>query len=60
VAWADETGAEEVRLSVAEDNAAAIAAYPRNGFWLTGALGDLMADGLRHELLMARPLRRTG
>jgi ribosomal protein S18 acetylase RimI-like enzyme len=55
--WARESGARVLRLDVAEDNAAAQALYERRGFVLTGELGDLMADGVRRERVMAKALR---
>jgi ribosomal protein S18 acetylase RimI-like enzyme len=55
--WARESGARVLRLDVAEDNAAAQALYERRGFALTGELGDLMADGVRRERVMAKALR---
>jgi ribosomal protein S18 acetylase RimI-like enzyme len=54
--WARASGARVLRLDVAEDNAAAQAVYARHGFALTGELGDLMADGIRHEWVMAKAL----
>jgi ribosomal protein S18 acetylase RimI-like enzyme len=58
--WARESGARVVRLDVAEDNAAARALYERHGFALTGELGDLMADGVRRERVMAKELPAPG
>ncbi|HSJ22063.1 MAG TPA: GNAT family N-acetyltransferase [Nocardioidaceae bacterium] len=55
--WARESGARVLRLDVAEDNAAAQALYERRGFTLTGELGELMADGVRRERVMAKALR---
>jgi ribosomal protein S18 acetylase RimI-like enzyme len=54
--WARESGARVLRLDVAEDNAAAQALYERHGFALTGELGELMADGVRRERVMAKEL----
>lgn len=54
--WARQVGARELRLSVMAGNAAASALYQRNGFAYTGELGDLMPDGVRSELIMAKPL----
>lgn len=59
VRWARERGAGVLRLSVAEDNAAATALYARHGFRLTGEVEGLMADGVRRELVMAKPLPRA-
>jgi ribosomal protein S18 acetylase RimI-like enzyme len=55
--WAVRTGARVLRLDVAEDNAAAQALYERHGFVFTGERGDLMADGVRREWVMAKGLR---
>lgn len=54
--WARGVGARELRLAVVADNPAAVGVYQRNGFHLTGEFGDLMADGVRCELIMAREL----
>ncbi|HEY1569964.1 MAG TPA: GNAT family N-acetyltransferase [Pseudonocardiaceae bacterium] len=48
--------ADALYLSVMPDNAAAIALYARNGFVDTGEPGDLLADGVRREILMAKAL----
>lgn len=53
-AWARTIGARVLRLSVAEDNAQAEALYQRHGFQYTGALGDLMADGVHRERVMEK------
>jgi ribosomal protein S18 acetylase RimI-like enzyme len=58
--WARESGARVLRLDVAEDNAPAQALYERHGFVLTGELGDLMADGVRRERVMAKELPAPG
>jgi ribosomal protein S18 acetylase RimI-like enzyme len=55
--WATGTGARVLRLDVAEDNAAAQALYERHGFAFTGEQGDLMADGVRREWVMAKGLQ---
>ncbi|MFE4517896.1 GNAT family N-acetyltransferase [Kitasatospora sp. NPDC056783] len=55
-AWAAERGRTTLKLAVAPDNAAALALYRRNGFADTDEPGDLMADGVRRELVMARSL----
>lgn len=54
--WARSIDVREVRLSVVEDNWAAIGLYQRNGFRFTGELGDLMPDGVRQEHIMAKEL----
>lgn len=54
--WARSVGATLLRLEVAAGNDAAAALYERHGFALTGELGDLMPDGVRRELVMAKPL----
>ena len=52
--WAVEQRAETLRLSVMPDNARAIALYERHGFADSGEPGDLLADGVRRELVMAK------
>jgi GNAT superfamily N-acetyltransferase len=52
--WARQVGAETLRLAVVEGNGNALALYERNGFRDTGELGDLMPDGVRRELVMAK------
>ncbi|GIE80729.1 N-acetyltransferase [Actinoplanes philippinensis] len=54
--WARDRGAHTLRLAVAEGNHHAIALYRRAGFGDTGERGDLMADGVRHEQIMAKAL----
>jgi ribosomal protein S18 acetylase RimI-like enzyme len=54
--WARRTGAATLRLSVAEGNENAAALYARSGFRDTGEAGDLMPDGIRHELVMTKSL----
>lgn len=54
--WARSIAARELRLTVAEGNAAAVASYERNGFRFTGELGDRMHDGTSQELVMKREL----
>jgi ribosomal protein S18 acetylase RimI-like enzyme len=54
--WARQTGAEVLRLAVVPGNENAAALYRRNGFRLTGELGDLMPDGVRREHIMAKDL----
>ena len=53
--WAAER-ADALYLSVMPDNEAAIALYARNGFVDTGEPGDLLADGVRREIVMAKAL----
>ncbi|MFJ2187096.1 GNAT family N-acetyltransferase [Kitasatospora sp. NPDC087861] len=52
--WAAEQGYATLKLAVNPDNDAAIALYRRNGFADTDEPGDLMADGERRELVLAR------
>src|SRR5262249_61983480 len=54
--WAQRVGAEVLRLAVVPDIENAAALYRRNGFHLTGELGDLMPDGVRREHIMAKDL----
>jgi ribosomal protein S18 acetylase RimI-like enzyme len=54
--WARQAHAKVVRLCVADGNEAASVLYRRNGFVETGELGDLMADGVRRERVMAKVL----
>jgi len=54
--WARESGGAELRLAVAESNEPAIALYRRHCFAATGQR-DLMPDGVRYEIVMAKPLR---
>lgn len=54
--WALRRGARVLRLDVTDGNEAAAGLYLRNGFAFTGELGDLMADGVRRERVMAKPL----
>jgi ribosomal protein S18 acetylase RimI-like enzyme len=53
--WARQAGSGVLRLAVAQDNENATELYRRNGFQLTGELGDPMPDG-RREHIMARDL----
>ncbi|MBV2154976.1 GNAT family N-acetyltransferase [Kitasatospora sp. SUK 42] len=55
--WATDQGRTTLKLAVAPDNPAALALYRRNGFADTDEPGDLMADGLRRELVMAKALK---
>ncbi len=54
--WARQRGAEVLRLAVVAGNGNAAALYRRNGFRLTGELGDPMPDGVRREHIMAKDL----
>ncbi|MBO1414242.1 GNAT family N-acetyltransferase [Streptomyces sp. FH025] len=54
--WAADRGRTTLKLAVAPDNPAALALYRRNGFADTDEPGDLMADGVRRELVMAKSL----
>lgn len=54
--WARNVGARTLRLDVVEGNDAACGLYQRNGFRYTGEQGDVMADGVRRERVMAKPL----
>jgi ribosomal protein S18 acetylase RimI-like enzyme len=53
--WASER-ADVLRLSVMPQNDAAIALYTSAGFVLTDERGDLLPDGVRRELIMAKEL----
>jgi ribosomal protein S18 acetylase RimI-like enzyme len=53
--WASER-ADVLRLSVMPQNDAAIALYTSAGFVLTDERGDLLPDGVRRELIMAKNL----
>jgi ribosomal protein S18 acetylase RimI-like enzyme len=53
--WARQAGSQVLRLAVAQDNENAAGLYRRNGFQLTGELGDPMPDGHR-ERIMAKDL----
>ncbi|MFC0533791.1 GNAT family N-acetyltransferase [Phytohabitans kaempferiae] len=56
VAWARATGAREMRLGIVEGNATAEALYARHGFRYTGEVNGILPDGVRRDLVMARPL----
>ena len=56
VRWARSVGSVAVRLDVSDGNDAAARLYRRNGFAYTGELGDFMADGVRRERVMTKPL----
>jgi ribosomal protein S18 acetylase RimI-like enzyme len=55
--WARQEGMAMLRLAVVQGNANAAALYIRNGFALTGELGDPMPDGVPQNI-MAKGLRR--
>lgn len=57
--WARSRGATLLRLDVTDGNQPAAALYERNGFGFTGETGDLMPDGMRHELVMEKRLGET-
>lgn len=50
------SGARILRLDAADCNRAASALYEGNGFRYPGENGDLMADGIRRELVMEKQL----
>jgi ribosomal protein S18 acetylase RimI-like enzyme len=54
--WALLSGARVLRLGVTDGNEAAAGLYLRSGFAYTGEPGDLMADGVRRERVMAKHL----
>ena len=54
--WARSMDARILRLNVADGNRAAAGLYQRNGFRFTGEQGDLMADRVRRERVMAKQL----
>jgi ribosomal protein S18 acetylase RimI-like enzyme len=54
--WARQVRSAVLRLAVAPGNVNAAVLYRRNGFHLTGELGDLMPDGVRREHIMAKEL----
>lgn len=54
--WARSIGATALRLSVVPGNDPAHDLYLRHGYVDTDELGDLMADGVRRELVMRKPL----
>ncbi|HSE07058.1 MAG TPA: GNAT family N-acetyltransferase [Nocardioidaceae bacterium] len=58
--WARTTGAGRLQLAVTDGNDPAAAMYLRNGFVFTGALGDVMPDGMRRERVMAKALVEAG
>jgi ribosomal protein S18 acetylase RimI-like enzyme len=60
VVWAQATGANAVGLGAADGNDAAIAAYERAGFALTGERHPLPSDRSRDELRMILALDERG
>ncbi|MFF0265263.1 GNAT family N-acetyltransferase [Kribbella sp. NPDC004536] len=54
--WARSIGATALKLSVVPGNDPAHNLYLRHGYVDTDELGDLMADGVRRELVMHKPL----
>ncbi|MDY0813862.1 GNAT family N-acetyltransferase [Kitasatospora purpeofusca] len=56
IAWARETGARRLLLTVHEDNARAAAFYRRRGFEFTGGTKPYPLDPAARELEMALPL----
>lgn len=52
--WARSVGVRALRLDVADGNHSAARLYQRNGYAYTGEQGDLMADGVRRERVMAK------
>ncbi|NJP68146.1 GNAT family N-acetyltransferase [Streptomyces spiramenti] len=54
--WATGRGATTLRLSVMPDNRKATALYERHGFTDTGEPGDLLADGVGRERVLAKRL----
>ncbi|MEV8348753.1 GNAT family N-acetyltransferase [Streptomyces niveus] len=55
--WARRSGATALKLAVIPGNDPAAAVYTRNGFVLTVERGDLLADGVTREQVMAKTLR---
>lgn len=55
--WARRSGATTLKLAVIPGNDPAVAVYARNGFVLTVERGDLLADGVTREQVMAKTLR---
>lgn len=54
--WARQWGATTLKLAVIPGNEPAIALYRRNGFVVTGELGDLLSDGVTRECVMVKAL----
>lgn len=55
--WALRQGSTRLKLAVIPGNEPAIVLYERNGFVVTGELGDLLPDGVTREQVMAKRLR---
>ncbi|WP_316524920.1 GNAT family N-acetyltransferase [Kitasatospora brasiliensis] len=55
--WARAVGGTTLLLAVLPGNVAALALYRRHGFAPLGEPGELLADGVTRELLLAKPLR---
>jgi ribosomal protein S18 acetylase RimI-like enzyme len=54
--WARDAEAQILELSVADGNEKARALYLRSGFADTDREGELMPDGIHHEIVMRKPL----
>lgn len=54
--WARQSGATSLKLAVIPDNEPAVVLYQRNGFVVTGELGDLLSDGVTRERVMVKAL----
>lgn len=54
--WAEQRGADVVRLAVADGNEPAAALYERHGFGYAGET-EMMPDGVRREFIMQRRCR---
>lgn len=55
--WALQSGATTLKLTVIPGNEPAVELYQHNGFIVTEELGDLLADGVTRERVMAKALR---
>jgi ribosomal protein S18 acetylase RimI-like enzyme len=55
--WAQDCGAQALRLAVIPGNEPAITLYQRNGFLVTGECGGLLSDGMTMEQVMVKALR---
>jgi GNAT superfamily N-acetyltransferase len=54
--WARADGAHALELAVADGNDPARKLYLRHGYFDTDKPGDLMPDGVRHEIVMRKQL----
>lgn len=54
--WARDDHADTLQLSVTDGNDKAHALYLRSGFIDTDLPGELMPDGVHHEIVMRKPL----